>query len=94
MEPNIHIFQNGEQKGPFTEAQVRARKLSLEAVGEGVYKTTAIVNFKAGEMIGMEVLPKSLESAVAAVDEKPARPAARAANSVKCGASSRQGPHH
>lgn len=62
-----------------TEAQVRARKLSLEAVGEGVYKTTAIVNFKAGEMIGMEMLPKSLESAVAAVDEKPARPAARAA---------------
>ena len=62
-----------------TEAQARPRKAALEAAGDGVYKTTAITNFKAGEMIGMEVLPKSLESAVAAVDEKPARPAARAA---------------
>lgn len=62
-----------------TEAQVRVRKLSLEAIGEGVYKTTAIVNFKAGEMIGMEALPKSLESATVAVDEKPVRPVARAA---------------
>lgn len=60
-----------------SEAQARPRKAALEAAGDGVYKTTAIVNFKAGEAVGMEVLPKSLESAVTSVDEKPPRPAAR-----------------
>lgn len=60
-----------------TEAQARTRNASLDAVGDGVYKTTAITNFKAGEMIGLEVLPKSLESAVVVVAEKTARPAAR-----------------
>lgn len=48
-----------------SEGQVKARRHALKKAGNGVYITTAEVQFKAGEVIGVEGdLPKSLQALV------------------------------
>lgn len=48
-----------------SEGQAKARRHALKKVGNGVYTTTAEVQFKAGETIGVEgELPKALQALV------------------------------
>jgi hypothetical protein len=47
----------------------RAHARSLEVAGEGVYRALAMVQFKAGEVLELEDLPRAFEAQVEAVDD-------------------------
>ena len=49
-----------------TDAQARARRHILHKVGDGIYEATALVQFKAGEVVGIAGdLPKAVAATVA-----------------------------
>lgn len=63
-----------------SEGQANARRHALSKVGNGIYVTTAEVQFKAGEVIGVEGdFPKALQALVDTGKPAPARPAKPAA---------------
>mgnify|MGYP003545336648 FL=1 len=63
-----------------SEGQAKARRHALKKVGNGSYITTAEVQFKAGETIGVEGdLPKALQALVDTGNARPARGRAVAA---------------
>ena len=53
------------QRLALSEGQAKARRHALKKIGNGLYVTTAEVQFKAGEVIGVEGdLPKALQALV------------------------------
>lgn len=73
---DVATFQPGTILG-LSEAQAAPRVHALKKLGAGRYETTATVQFKVGETIGVDGdLPKHLASAV--IDEKEAARRAKA----------------
>jgi len=60
-------------------AQVRSRRHCLKAVGDGFYLTTAPVQFKAGEVIGLEGEPAKAQAEAVVLKDAPAKPARKKA---------------
>lgn len=58
-------------------AQARSRRHCLKTVGDGFFLTTAPVQFKAGEVIGLEGEPPKAQAEAVVLKDAPAKPAAR-----------------
>lgn len=57
------VFIDAGTRLALSDAQARARRGQIKEVGDGVFEATAIVNFKAGEVVGLETVPKAIASA-------------------------------
>ncbi len=61
-----------------SEAQARCRRHVLQAAGDGVFVATAIVQFKAGEEIGLEGEPTKAQAEAVVAKDAPVKPARKA----------------
>ena len=61
-----------------SEAQARRRRHVLQADGDGIYVATAIVQFKAGEEIGLEGEPTKAQAEAVVAKDAPVKPARKA----------------
>jgi len=67
-----------------TDAQAARRKHRLDMVGEGRYRTRDVLQFKAGEVVGLEGdLPKAHLERVELLDDHVRAPASKPAGASK-----------